>query len=114
MVTLGHSTVTTYAKFTRRLMERFDRRDPKQHFVELMRLKQTGSPETYIVDFLRVSVMVLDLSMAWRVYMYVEGLTEPLQGLVRSTRPATLQDAISRTRDLQDALPRTRTPYPQR
>lgn len=33
MVTLGHSTVTTYAEFTRRLIERFDRRDPEQHFV---------------------------------------------------------------------------------
>ena len=47
-----------------------------------MRLKQTGSPETYIVDFLRVSVMVLDLSMTRRVYMYVEGLAEPFWGLV--------------------------------
>ena len=46
MVTLGHSTVTTYAEFTRRLIERFDWRDPKQHFVELTRLKQTGSLET--------------------------------------------------------------------
>eukprot|EP00253_Pinus_taeda_P016285 PITA_16285 len=114
MVTLGHSTVTTYAEFTRRLMERFDRRDPEKHFVELTRLKQTGSPETYIADFLRVSVMVPDLSTTRRVYMYVEGLAKPLRGLVRSTKPATLQDAISRTRDLQDVLPRTRTPYPQR
>ena len=114
MVTLGHSTVTTYAEFTRRLMERFDRRDPKQHFVELTRLKQIGSPETYIADFLRVSVMVPNLSTARRVYMYVEGLAEPLRGLVQSTRPATLQDAISRTRDLQDVLPMTQTPYPYR
>ena len=110
MVTLGHSTVTTYAEFTRRLMERFDRRDPEQHFVELVRLKQTGSPETYIADFLRVSVMLPNLSRARRIYMYVEGLAKPLRGLVRSTKPATLQDAISRTRDLQDVLPRTRTP----
>eukprot|EP00253_Pinus_taeda_P027462 PITA_27462 len=77
MVTLGHSTVTTYAEFTRRLMERFDRRDPKQHFVELTRLKQTGSPETYIADFLRVSVMVPELSTTRRVYMYVEGTRTP-------------------------------------
>ena len=59
MVTLGHFIVMTYAEFTRRLMERFDRRDPEQHFVKLTRLKQTGSPETYIADFLRVSVMVV-------------------------------------------------------
>ena len=78
MVTLGHSTVTTYAQFTRRLMERFDRRDPEQHFVELTKLKQTGSPETYIADFLRVSVMVPDVSMTQMIYMFVEGLTEPL------------------------------------
>ena len=73
MVTLRHSTVTTYAVFTRRLMERFDRRDPEQHFVELTRLKQTGSPETYIADFLRVSVMVPDLSVAQMIHMFVEG-----------------------------------------
>eukprot|EP00253_Pinus_taeda_P032946 PITA_32946 len=79
-----------------------------------MRLKQTGSPKTYIVDFLRVSVMVPNLSTAWRVYMYADRLVEPLWGLVRSTRPATLQDAISKTRDLQDVFPRTWTPYPQR
>ena len=58
--------------------------------------------------------MVPDLSAARMIYMFVEGLAEPLWGLVRSTRLATLQDAINRTRDLQDALPRTRTPYPQR
>ena len=111
MVTLGHSTVTTYAEFTRRLMERFDRRDREQHFVELTRLKQIGSLETYISDFLRVSVMVPDLSSAQRIYMYVEGLAEPLRGLVKSARPTTLHDAISRTRDLQDVLPKTQTPY---
>ena len=46
--------------------------------------------------------------------MYVDGLAEPLRGLVRSTRPDTLQDAISRTRDLQDVLPKNWTPYPQK
>ena len=39
MTKLGHSTVTTYAQFTKRVIERFDRRDPEQHFVELTRLK---------------------------------------------------------------------------
>jgi len=105
--------VTTYAEFTRRLMERFDWRDPEQRFVELTRLKQTGSPETYIADFLRVLVMVPDLSTAQRIYIYVEGLAEPLRGLVRSIRPTTLQGAIGRTWDVQDVLPRTRTPYPK-
>lgn len=54
--------------------------------------------------------MVLDLSTAKRVYMFIDGLVEPLHGLVKSTKPTTLQDAIKRARDLQDALPRERAP----
>ena len=114
MVTLGHSTVMTYDEFTRILIECFNWRDPEQHFVELTKLKQTGSPEAYIADFLGVSVMVPYLSVTQMIYMFVEGLAEPLRGLVRSTRPATVEDDIRRTRDLQDAFPRMRTPYPQR
>lgn len=103
MVTLGHSIVTTYAEVTRRLIKRFDWRDSEQHFVEMTRFKQIGNPETYIADFLRVSVMVLDLSAEWRIYTFVEGLAKPIRGLITSTIPATLQDAISRT---------YRMPYP--
>jgi len=73
MVTLGHSIVTTYAEVTRRLIKRFDWRDSEQHFVEMTRFKQIGNPETYIADFLRVSVMVLDLSAEWRIYTFVDG-----------------------------------------
>ena len=95
--------MTAYVEFTRRLEERFDWKDPEEHFVELTKLKQTRSPETYISEFLKLSVMVPDLSVARRVYMSIEGFAEPLRGLVRSTRPTTLQDAVGRTRDLQDA-----------
>ena len=46
--------------------------------------------------------------------MFIDGLAEPLWRLVRSTRPATLHDAVGRTWGLQDALPWTRAPFPQR
>ena len=39
MTTLGHSAVSTYAEFTRRVVERFDRKDPEQHFGELTKLR---------------------------------------------------------------------------
>jgi hypothetical protein len=35
LVTLGHSCITSYREFTERLMDRFDRRDPKIHFRDL-------------------------------------------------------------------------------
>ena len=57
--------------------------------------------------------MVLDLSAARRVYMFIDGLAEPLHGLVKSTKPTTLQYAIERAIDLQDALPRTKETFQQ-
>ena len=41
LVTLGHNTITFYSDFTQRLMDRFDKKDPKIHFRELAQLKQT-------------------------------------------------------------------------
>ena len=55
--------------------------------------------------------MVPDLSIARRVYMFIDGLDESLHGLVKSTKPITLHDAIERARDLQDALPKTKTNF---
>ena len=94
------------------MIKRFDWRDPEEHFVELTKLKQTGSPDTYIFEFLRLSVMVPDMSSTKMIYMFIDGLAEPLRGLVRLMGPATLHDTVGRTQDLQDALPRTRAPFP--
>ena len=101
--TLGHNNVCTYAEFTRRLVERFDRNDLEAPFISLAKLNQTGDAEAYISEFLRLSVMILDLSVARRVYMFIDGLEEPLHGLVKSTKPITLHDAIERARNIQDA-----------
>ena len=102
--TLGHANVTTYSEFTRRLVERFDRRDPKAPFMSVEKLKQLGNTESYISELLRLSVMVPDFSIARRVYMFIDGLDEPLHGLVNSTKPTTLHHAIERARYLQYAL----------
>jgi len=33
--TLGHANITSYVEFTQRVMDRFERKDPKIHFREL-------------------------------------------------------------------------------
>ena len=38
--TLGYANVTAYSEFTRRLVERFDRRDSEAPFMSLAKLKQ--------------------------------------------------------------------------
>ena len=109
--TLGHANVTAYYEFTRRMVERFDKKDPEAPFMSVAKLKQSGNAESYIFEFLRLSVMVPDLSIARRVYMFINGLGEPLHGLVKSTKPITLHDAIKRDRDLQDALPKEKETF---
>ena len=92
--TLGHANVTVYLEFTRRLVERFDRRDPEAPFMGITKLNQLGHLETYLFEFLKLFVMVLDLSAARRVYMFIDGLDEPLHGLAKSTKPNNLHGAI--------------------
>ena len=41
--------------------------------------------------------------------MFVDGVAEPLQGLVKSTKPTTLLEAMEKARDLQHTLPRARS-----
>ena len=109
--TLGHANVTNYSEFTRRLVEIFDRRYPEAPFMNLAKLKQSGNTKTYISEFLRLYVMVLDLSTEIRVCMFIDGLDEPLHGLVKSTKPTTLHDAIERASDLQDALQKSKETF---
>ena len=111
LYTLVHANVTTYSNFTRRLVERFDRRYPEAPFIWLANLKQSGNLENYIFEFLKLFVMVHDLSAARRVYIFIDGLDEPPHGLVMSTKPTTLQDAIERARDLQHALPKAKESF---
>ena len=41
--TLGHANVTAYSEFTRRLVERFERKYPEAPFMSLEKLKQLGN-----------------------------------------------------------------------
>ena len=50
--------------------------------MSLAKFKQSGNKKSYISEFLRLSVMVPDSSTTRRVYMFIDGLDEPLQGLV--------------------------------
>ena len=44
--TLGHANLNAYLDFTRRLVERFGRRDPEAPFMSLENLKQSGNTKT--------------------------------------------------------------------
>ena len=54
--------------------------------------------------------MVTYVSESRLTMLFTEALTEPLQGWVKSYKPLTLQDAISRARDLQYSVPKNKFP----
>ena len=62
LVTLGHNHITSYLDFTKRLMERFDERDPELHFRDLTQLRQIGLVEAFISEFQWKAVAVSDIS----------------------------------------------------
>ena len=57
-----------------------------------------------------MDVMVTDISESRLILLFIEGLAEPLKGLVKAYRPTTQQEAVSKTRDLHDAISRTKYP----
>jgi hypothetical protein len=61
----------------------------------LAQLKKTGSPEAYISEFERVSLMVMEISKGRLVNFFVEGISEPLWGWVKDYKPTSLQDVVS-------------------
>ena len=73
-------------------------------------MKQVGTPTDYMMEFQKLSVKVADVSMGRLVFLFIEGLDEPLKGFIKSHKTTTLKYVMSLTRYLQDVLPRTRFP----
>ena len=73
-------------------------------------MKQIRTPTDYMMEFQKLSVKVVDVSMGRLVLLFTEGLVEPLKSLFKYHKPTTLKDEMSLTRDLQNVLPRTRFP----
>ena len=109
LTTLGNHHIISYLAFTKNLVERFDLRDPEAQFSKITKLNQEGDLEDYIAKYLQLSVMVSSLTMRRKVCMFLNGMAEPLQGLVNSTKPTTLLEAVEKARYLQHILPRART-----
>ena len=91
-------------------MERFERKDPELPFKELAQLKQVGTPEAYMLEFEKLSVMVSDVSMDMLVLLFTKGLKKPLRGIAKYHNLVTLKDSMNLTRDLQNVFPKTKYP----
>jgi hypothetical protein len=90
LVMLGHSHINSYREFTERIMDGFDRRDPKIHFRDLAQLGQTSTPKAFIIEFHRVFMVVTDISEPRLIILFTKGLTKTLRVWVNAYKPHTL------------------------
>ena len=79
IITLGHKSITTYGEFTQKLISRFNQKEPKWYFQDLIHLKQIGTIEEFTNKFQSLSVMVPDIFQKRTVYMFIEGLKEHIK-----------------------------------
>jgi len=78
---------------------------PKPNKSGLAQLRHHGSVDTYVAYFKRWAVMVPDVSERRLTYLFMEGLREPLRGLVKAFYPESLQAAIKRALTLETTTP---------
>jgi hypothetical protein len=50
ILTLSHSNITSYEDLTQRMMDWFDRKDPKIHFRDMAQLRKICMPEAYVIE----------------------------------------------------------------
>ena len=72
MKTLGHDRVTSYEYFTKRLMAIFEINDPEMPSRELALLRQTRTPEVYILEFQQLDIMVTSISKSCLILLFIE------------------------------------------
>ena len=100
MATLGHDRITSYANFTKRLIDYLDRKVMELKFKELGQLKQTRIVESYNTKLQRLSVLVRYILERRIVVLFMDGLTEPFKGLVKVFNLVMLMAAIKKARDM--------------
>ena len=99
-ITLGHDQINTYVEFIEKVIDGFDGKDPKLNFKNLAQLRQTGSVDQYIAEFLKLFVLVTNIFERRRIVLFMDELTEPLKGWVKGFNPATLSEAIKKAQSM--------------
>lgn len=93
MASQGYAHITTFEEFTRRLVKRFDRKK-NNYFRDMNSLRQTKIVDEFVIEFQKLVVMIHHISEERLTFLFIEGLIEPLEGMVKVSYPRALDDAI--------------------
>lgn len=91
LITQRHALVSTFDQFFQKVLTRFDKKDVEEYFKELDTLKQTSYLNEYIEAFEQISVQVQNISPRRVIFIFVDGLLDPLRGLLKYFGPSSLE-----------------------
>lgn len=78
--------------------------DVEEYFKKLSTLKQTSSLGEYIEEFEWIIFQVQNISPNRVVFLFINGLLDPLKFLVKNFEPTNLEDVINRTMNLNQSF----------
>lgn len=99
-----YSHISTFDEFARRLAKRFDRKREVDYFRDLTALRPFGVVDEFMIEFQGLAIMTHHLSKERLVFIFVEGLAQPLSGMVKVSSPRSLDDAIRAAYDLEPTV----------
>jgi len=97
--------VSTFDEFCQNVLTRFDKKDVEEYFKGMATLKQTSSLNEYIEVFDQISMQVQNISPRRVIFLFIDGLLDPLRGLVKSFEPLSLEEVFKRAMTLESVLP---------
>jgi len=87
---LGHNKVFIFEEFFQRVLDRFEKKDEEEYFRDMATLQQITTMGSYVEEFQRILIMILDVSVKRIAFLFMEVLKEPLKGLVKVFDPPNL------------------------
>lgn len=104
MVSHGYSLITIFDEFTRILANRFDQKKEDDYFHDMKALRKLGSMDEFITKLQRLVIITHHFLEEILVFIFIEGLMEPLGGMIKVSSPRSLDDAIRATYDLEPTM----------
>ncbi|KAH9318122.1 hypothetical protein KI387_019891, partial [Taxus chinensis] len=74
---------------------------------ELAQVRKEGMVEEYVVEFERLSIMIMNVTEKRLIVLFIKDLNEPLKGLVRAFDPLSFQEVIKKSLDLEGVATKT-------
>lgn len=84
------------------MVNKFDqKKDYNYYFQDLASLRQQGAVDEYVSEFQKIIIIIHHILKEWLTSLFIKGLMEPLQGMIKVSSPRNLDDAIRAEYDLE-------------